>query len=125
MSITFAYPTIAAPTTTVVLGDIEGFPHSRPWRLLQSVFDTDAGTQVVYDHGDDYQAVPITLFPLTTAEADSLVSFFKITVNGRAKTFEFNDTAGDTYSVRFAQDVIDPMQVNFGVWSINIVMRVL
>lgn len=125
MSITFAYPTIAAPTTSVVLDDIEGYPHSRPWRLFQSVFDTDAATQVVYDHGDPFQAVPLTLFPLTTAEKNSLVSFLKTTVNGRAKEWEIQDTLGTTYAVRLGQDVIDPLQVNFGVWSMNIVLRVV
>lgn len=125
MSITFAYPTIASPTTSVVVDDIEGFPHTRPWRLFQSAFDTDAATQVVYDHGDPYQAIPLTLFPLTTTEKNSLIKFFKNTTQGRALSFEIQDTAGDIYPVNFAQDVLDPMQVNAGIWSFNIVLRVV
>lgn len=125
MSITFAYPTIANPTVSVVLDDIEGYPHTRPWRIFQSAFDTDAATQVVYDHGDPYQAVPLTLYPLTTAEVNALIKFFKNTVKGRALSFEIQDTAGDIYPVNFAQDVIDPMQTNIGIWSINIVLRVV
>jgi hypothetical protein len=125
MSITFAYPTIAAPTTSIVLDDIEGFPHTRPWRLFQSAFDTDAATQVVYDHGDPYQAVPLTLYPLTTGQSNALVKFCKNTVKGRALSFEIRDTAGDIYPVNFAQDVIDPMMTNIGIWSINIILRVV
>ncbi len=128
MTIKLAYPTVASPTALVTLDDVENFPSSRPRRKLQRVFDTDAGSQVVYDYGDENRTFSITLYPLTTAEAGEIEDFFRLAegsggVNGRAGEWQFYDTLGDTYDVRFAQDVIDPIQVNSGIWRASITMR--
>ncbi len=52
MAITLAYPSLAAPSGSVVLPDVENLPSSRPVRVQQSVLETDAGGQIVIDHGN-------------------------------------------------------------------------
>lgn len=129
MTIKLAYPTVASPSVLVTLGDVENLPLSRPRRLYQTAFDTDAGGQVIYDWGDETQVFSVDLYPLTEDEADDIEDFFRLAigsggVNGRVGEWQFLDSLGDTYDVRFAQDVIEAVRRN-AYYAISLTLRVI
>ena len=107
MTIRFDYPDSGSPSTSVVLGDVEQLPITRPTRVLQSAYETDSGAQVIYDWGDQRRAFTVNLWPLTDAQATALESFLLTTVNGRAEAFDYTDSNATVYTVRLQQDVIE------------------
>ncbi|MBF0192265.1 MAG: hypothetical protein HQL99_14160 [Magnetococcales bacterium] len=129
MVITLAYPSIASPTAQVVLPDVEQLPASRPVRMRQIVMETDAGAVVVYSVGNPSVGVfTVSLYPLTEAQAAAVKTFFaspsaNAGVNGRAKSWQFRDSRGVVTTVRFAQDVLEPMQRTPNTWAVSLVLR--
>lgn len=120
MSITLAHPTLAAPTTEIILPDIEQLPSRRPVRKFQSIFETDAGETVVYDLGDNRSVFSINLYPLSKSQADAIQAFYDTTVNGQAETWQLRDSLGREYSLRFAQDVIEPVQQSINAYALTL-----
>ena len=123
MSIILAYPTLASYTSRVVLGDVEQLPQSRPSRVLQSVFETDAGTRVVYDWGAVRKSFSLTLYPLTQAEVDALRTFFTTTVRGQSRQWQIQDSLARSYTVQFAMEVFDPQMTGVGVYSLALTVQ--
>lgn len=126
--ITFAHPTIAAPTVSVVLGDVEQKPTARPRRKLQSAFETDGGNQIIYSWGDEVRVWTMRLYPLTKSERDAMDAFWNNVspngVDGRVESFQILDSYGDTYTVRFAMDVLSAPHVD-GFYEISATVRVI
>ena len=126
--ITLAYPTIAAPTVSVSLPDVERLPLSRPLRLRQRILETDAGDIIVYDFGAQNSTFTVRVSPISKTDADAIMAFFKNPigsggVNGRAAMFEFKDTAAVTRTVRFAMDVLQPQQRSPNAWDVSLTLR--
>lgn len=127
MAITLACP-ILTSSCRVVLPDVEQLPASRPVRTRQNVFETDAGEIAVYTVGASSVSVfNLILYPLTFAEAEAIKSFFASAppfgVSGRAKTWQLQDSRGEVYTVRFQQDVIEPIQKSPNSWSVHLTVR--
>jgi len=125
MSIILAYPDLFNPTVEIVLPDCEQLPSSRPTRKLQSVFETDAGTTVVYDFGASRSVFTLQLYPLSTAHVTAIQSFFNDTVNAQATPWWLQDSFKNEYNVRFAQDVIEPMQRGVNAYAMTLTVRVI
>ncbi|OOZ37447.1 hypothetical protein [Solemya velesiana gill symbiont] len=125
MSIVLAYPTLVAPTTEITLPDIEQLPSSRPVCKFQSVFETDAGETVVYDLGDNRSVFSLNLYPLSQSQADAIKAFYETIVNGQAISWQLRDSLGREYTVRFAQDVIEPVQQGVNAYALSITVRVI
>ncbi|MBF0212280.1 MAG: hypothetical protein HQM00_01810 [Magnetococcales bacterium] len=129
MAIRLAYPTIAAPSCQVVLPDVEQLPASRPVRMRQTVLETDSGAAVVYTIGPPSVTVfTVTLYPLSATQADAIKSFFSSSspaagVNGRANAWQFQDSRGAIMTVRFVQDVLEPLQRSPNSWSVALTLR--
>lgn len=107
MSIVLAYPTLASPSASVTLGDVERLPSSRPTRRYQRAYETDAGAQVVVDFGGSTQAFSLDLINLSDAEVADLEAFFETTADGRANAWQLRDSLDREYDVRFDQDVFE------------------
>lgn len=128
MSIILAYPSISAPQVSVVLPDCEQLPVSRPRRKYQQQFETDAGSVIVYDFGGSSRSFSLSLYPLSQSQAAAIEDFFYKPlggggVNGRAGTWQLQDSLGRTYTVRFAQDVMEPQQRGPSAWDVAITVR--
>jgi len=128
MSITLAYPTLASPTVSVVLPDVEQLPRQRPRRRLQRQLETDAGEEIVYDFGGSVRQFSLRLYPLSAADAQAVESFFTNAigsggVNGRVGVWQLEDSIGTTYTVRFAQDVIEPVQRGPATYELTLTVR--
>lgn len=120
----FSYPTVASPSTEVEIDNAKDtLPHSRGLRVYQVAFDTDAGEQLVYDWGDSSRTFTVRIRLISESEKDALVSFYQTTVNGRATAWQFQDALGDTYDVRFAQDVFEPLMNRPGFWDLDVTLR--
>ena len=130
MAITLAHPSLANPTALVTLPDSESINRREPLRKKQNVFLTDAGgPAIVYDFGTSLRIQPMPLIGLDDAAAEALVSFFNNPtpkgVNGQAGQFQIQDTFGDISTVQFAMEVIEPVQGEDLLWSVNLLLRVL
>jgi len=125
MSIILAYPDLFIPTVEIVLPDCEQLPSSRPTRKLQTVFETDAGETVVYDFQASRSVFTLQLYPLSADHVTAIQSFFNDTVNAQAITWELQDSKGNEYKVRFAQDVIEPMQRGVSAYAMTLTVRVI
>ncbi len=127
--IRLGFPTITAPTILVQLPDVEQLPRSRPVRVRQSVMESDAGAIIVYEIGKTAITIfTVDLYPLSTTHAQAIKQFFQsanpaVGVNGRANTFEFQDSTGSPLTVRFAQDVLEPKQITPNSWSVSLTLR--
>lgn len=129
MAITLAYPTVASPTALVTLDDVENLPMSRPYRVHQTAWDTDGGEQIVYDWGSQSRTFAVNLWPLDSTDAAAVESFFRLAegaggVNGRAGEWQFRDSLGITYDVRFAMDVLESVRQTNAWYRISLVLRV-
>jgi len=125
MSIILAYPDLFNPTVEIILPDCEKLPSSRPTRKLQAVFETDAGTSVVYDFQASRSVFTLQLYPLSAAHITAIQSLFNDTVNAQAITWWLQDSFGNEYNVRFAQDVIEPMQRGVNAYAVTLTLRVI
>jgi hypothetical protein len=119
MSITLTYG-----STVVTLGDKERAPFSRMLVTNQSIFETDASTRVVYDHGNKYTKFDINLENLTTTEKDNLERFWFNTVSMQAKAWDFKDSLDRVYRVFFDSEELDPIMQEGGArWNVTISLR--
>jgi len=129
MLITLAFPTLAAPTALVSLPDVEHLPRSRPVRRFQTAFRTDAGADVIYDFGGKSEVFTMKLSPLSKVHADAVRAFFDNAspngVDGRASTFQVQDSDGIIYTVRFAQDVMEPQQIGVSWNEVSLTLKVV
>ena len=125
MSIILAWPDLFNPAVEVVLPDVEQLPSSRPTRRLQAVYETDGGATVVYDFSADRSVYTLQLYPLSAAHVNAIQSFFKDTVNAQAVAWWLQDSFGNEYNVRFAQDAIEPMQRGVSSYAVTLTMRVI
>lgn len=129
MAIILAYPTVAAPTVQIILPDVEQLPASRPVRMRQVVHETDSGAIIVYSIGNPAVSVfSVHLYPLTIAQVADIQEFFRydlpaVGVGGRAKVWQFQDSHGVVMNVRFAQDVIEPIQQSPATWAVSLTLR--
>ena len=126
--ITFAYPDFSLPTALAVISDCEMLPYARPVRFKQAVFLTDAGNEVVYDFGGTTQVFIMQLNGLGIKERDALLRFFSLNmpdgVNGRALSFVLQDSLGDIYTVRLAQDTLEATMPTPAWYNLNLTLRV-
>jgi hypothetical protein len=119
MSITLTYG-----STVVTLGDKERQPFSRMLIAQQDVFETDAGTHVVYDYGDQYLSFDVNLENLTTTEKVNVESFWRIDVLKQARQWIFKDTLGRNYRVNFNSAELDLMMQEGGArWNAVLELR--
>ncbi|MBF0339786.1 MAG: hypothetical protein HQL95_02330 [Magnetococcales bacterium] len=122
-------PTITSPIAQVELPDVEQMPASRPIRKRQLVLETDAGIVTTYEVGNATIGVfTMTLYPLSRDDAAAIYRFFSsadetVGVNGRAKTWQLRDSWGARLTVRFAQDVLEPIQRTPRTWQVSITLR--
>lgn len=125
MSIILASPDLFNPTVEIVLPDCEQLPYSRPTRKLQSVFETDAGTTVVYDFQASRQVFTLNLYPLSAAHVSAIQSLFNDTVNAQATPWWLKDSFDDEYNVRFAMDVCEAMLRGTSAYAMALTVRVI
>jgi len=126
--ITFAYPTIAAPTALASFPDsAEQLPRSRPTRRHQASFDTDAGAVAVYDFGGSVSVFTLKLAALSQAQGDAIAAFFNNAtpsgVNGRANAFQMQEADGSIRDVRFAQDVMEVTKTGTAWHEVMLTLR--
>lgn len=78
---------------------------------------TASGEVYAYDKGVRTFAVRLGFESLSDSEKDDLVSFFHGAANGVMNTFTYTDSAGNTFTARFAGPEIALRKVAQNVWD--------
>ncbi len=78
---------------------------------------TASGQLYTYDKGVRTFAVTLAFESLSDSEKDSLISFFHTNANGMMNSFTYTDSAGDTFTARFASPEIGLRKVAQNVWD--------
>ena len=83
----------------------------------QAAGRTASGEVYVYDKGVQTFAVTLGFESLSDSEKDDLVEFFHDAANGMMNPFTYTDSAGNTFTARFASPEIALRKVAQNVWD--------
>jgi hypothetical protein len=111
--------------TTLVFSRGHLYPVRQPETFRQLVAQSDAGTIRVATLSPPEQMLTLKFERLTATDVSNLrVWLHDPLIRGRASTFTFTDVDDTSYEVRFWQDQLDVQQVSFGLYNVELTLRV-
>jgi len=101
----FEYPNTTSPTTTLTFTNNPESPYERKVIKHNSSVQMEDGSFYVYSRSVTNYRYVISVVLTSESERDNVESFYDSTVNGNEKTFDYTDPYGDTYTVRFEDEM--------------------
>jgi len=101
----FEYPNTTSPTTTLTFTNNPESPYERKVIKHNSSVQMEDGSFYVYSRSVTNYRYVISVVLTSESERDNVESFYDSTVNGSEKTFDYTDPYGDTYTVRFEDEM--------------------
>lgn len=101
------------------------YPVRQPETYRQLVAQSDSGTIRVATLSPPEQMLTLKFERLTATDVSNLrVWLHDPLIRGRQETFTFTDVDDTAYTVRFWQDALDAQQVSFGLYNVELTLRV-
>ena len=89
-------------------------------RCGQASGRTAGGETYAYELGATIHEAELEFRSLTSAEKDSLASFFESTARGMLEMWTYTDPAGGEHAARFAEPAIVFVQFARNVWDVSV-----
>ena len=118
-----------AEFVTLALGgtSVQVKSYSYGWKKEKQYFQTEVytegGTFIGQELADPQETRVFTFNNLTDAEVADLESFHTDDINGKENSFTFTDTDSVQYTVRWVDDLFDPVHQSYNSWTL--IMRLL
>jgi len=113
MSVSFQ----SGQTTVTLPGPVPGSTVRQVKRQVAG--RTASGQLYTYDKGVRTFRVVLAFESLSDAEKDSLITFFHESANGVMNSFAYTDSAGASFTARFASAEIALRKVAQNVWDVS------
>jgi len=101
------------------------YPVRAPEQYRQLVAQSDAGVLRVATLSPPEQMLPLKFERLTATDISNLRAWLHDPlIRGRAQTFTFTNVDDVAYEVRYWSETFDPQQVAFGLYNVEVLLRV-